>query len=98
MTRTGKKLLGAAANALSLPERIIPGTTEVYVVGNGKLWITAHRGIVRAEKNSVGFKCDGYCIYIDGGPFILDAVSANEAHLTGRIENIAFRGAGGGSK
>ena len=89
-TSFANRLLGYAAKKLSLPDAVIPGTSEIYLCNNRTLYISEHNGILRADNDLVIFRCAEFSLAIYGTDLLIDASTANSAYVCGRFSQICF--------
>ncbi len=89
-TSLAKRLLGQITKKLSLPESIVPGTCEIYLCNNRTLYVSEHKGILRADSDLVIFRCAEFSLTIYGTGLLIDASTASSAYVRGKFAQICF--------
>ncbi len=89
-TSFAKHLLELVTKKLSLPESIVPGTCEIYLCDNRTLYISEHKGILRADSDLVIFRCAEFSLAIYGTDLLIDASTSNSAYVRGKFAQICF--------
>ena len=86
--RRGNKLMKHLLNAADLPEEPIPGQPIVEIVGQQRVLIENHMGVIAYDDCMVRAKVKNGAICVEGSHLILTRMTRGQLIISGAIESI----------
>lgn len=94
MSRFSRKLCNWTANWLDLPPNAILDIPQLTMIGNQRLIIENHRGIVYFSSELVRLSLRDGEIEVSGSAFVIRTIWAEEIQIEGTICYIKYNGTG----
>ncbi len=91
LKRAGEEALVRAAELFDLPADVIAGVARVEVTGGREVVIENHGGILEYSGGLVRVAGGTAVIEVSGDSLVLEAMSASELRLRGRVFGVEFR-------
>lgn len=86
----GKKVKGHLVDALELPSDISLNLPRIVIIGNIKLYVENHRGIIEYTSNLVRLNLGELELVVDGENLILGNISHDEITIEGYLKKISY--------
>lgn len=86
----GKRAKGHLSDALELPSDVSLNLPKMVVIGNIKLYIENHRGIVEYTSGRVRLSLGEMELVIEGENLILGNISNDEITIEGVLKKIVY--------
>lgn len=94
MNRFGRKLRNWTANWLDLPQDTLSDTPRMAMIGNHRLIIENHHGIVHFSNDLVRLALTNGELEVSGSELVIRAIWTEEIRIEGTIRNITYNGSG----
>ena len=90
-----KRIARRACDWMDIPVEIATDEARVTLLGQDRVWIENHRGLLQYSREQIAFAAEGYEIVVLGKRLDLARSERACALVTGDIASIAFAGGNG---
>ena len=91
MSEHNKQTTNKIITTLDLPEDLFLGLADISLLGNRKLYISNHRGILSYNSNEIIIMTKDYQIQLNGKNLDIMNYSKDELSIYGYISSLEFR-------
>lgn len=82
-----------AAEKLGLPVSVAEGELRLHLQGSRRLVAQGHRGVLEYTQSLLRLLGKGLVVVVEGEELVLDALTGQDACITGRIQSIVLKDA-----